>query len=199
LFNSSAAIVLDTSVLINLNASGHAEEIFKALPNPVLVSKEVLAELDDGRRMGCGDADYLHAIVSAGLVEIKELNEVELDTFEQMVIGPAGTTLDDGESATIAYAVENRAIAIIDERKAYRICKERFPSLSIGCTIDLFAHPAVQESLGHTKLNIAITNALSKARMRVFPEHVDWIIQIVGRENVGKFHSLPRFARMNIG
>jgi predicted nucleic acid-binding protein len=45
---------------------------------------------------------------------------------ETLVIGHATETLDDGEAATISYALEHKGLALIDDRK----CAERFPSLN---------------------------------------------------------------------
>jgi predicted nucleic acid-binding protein len=59
------------------------------------------------------------------------------------VVGPAQTTLDDGEAATIAHAVALNGVALIDERKANRICTERFPELRIASTVDILVHPSV--------------------------------------------------------
>ena len=49
-------------------------------------------------------------------------------------------TLDDGEAATIALAIEINGMPLIDERKANNICKDNFPTLEIGCSVDIFAH-----------------------------------------------------------
>ena len=197
LLDPTVDIVLDTSVCININASGFAADILNALPNRILVLNHVVTELEGGRKNGSSDADDLRGFIQKGLVELKQLNIRAMELFEQLVIGPAHSTLDDGESATIAYADSNNAIAIIDERKAHRICKERFSSLSVACTIDLLAHPTVKETLGRNNHELSIVNALEKARMRVFPEHVDWIIKIIGAENVAKYPSLPRFVRLS--
>lgn len=195
LLNQNAALVLDTSVLININASSFALEILNALPNRILISNEVVLELEKGKKRGYKDADLLNEFVQIGLIGIVVLNESELNVFEQLVIGPAGATLDDGESATVAYAVENKAIAIIDECKAHRICKERFPSLKVGCTMDLFTHPSVQESLGKERLSTAVTNALKTARMRVLPDHMNLVTDLIGKKNAGLCQSLPRAIR----
>ena len=192
-------LVFDASVLINLNASGYSREILGAFPNKVFVTQEVMQELKEDRKNGSRDFNGISQSASAGNITIKKLNDYEIDLFEQMVIGPAGTTLDVGEASTIAYAARNQAIAIIDERKAHRICKERYASLFVGCTIDIFAHPAVQTALGAENLHSAIVNALSKARMSVFPEYINWIIKIIGQENAGNYQSLPRQVRLKTG
>ncbi len=96
--------------------------------------------------------------------------------FEQLVVGTAQMTLDDGEAATIAYAVANNGIALIDERKANRICAQSFPELRLACTVDIFMHPNVQSELGREVLADTVFNALCHGRMRVFPHHLDWLL-----------------------
>ncbi len=108
----------------------------------------IIIELEEGRRRGRPDADLLNELVVAKRIEMVTLGNPAAAIFEELVIGPAAMTLDDGEAATIAYAVEQGAITIIDERKANRICGARFPKLRVGSTVDLFAHPAVMDSLG---------------------------------------------------
>src|SRR3546814_11421896 len=78
------------------------------------------------------------------------LDGAALEQFRTLVEGPAAQTLDDGEAATIAYAAENGAVPLLDERKTNRICAERFPVLHRGAPVDLLAHPAVIEALGRS-------------------------------------------------
>ena len=104
-------------------------------------------------------------------------------------------TLDDGEAATIAYAVGRGAIAVIDERKATRIGAELFPALRIACTVDMLAHPQVQDDLGKEMLADAVFRALRDGRMRVFPHHIEWVVGLIGPEKVAACRSLPGSAR----
>jgi hypothetical protein len=99
------------------------------------------------------------------------------------------------EAATIAYAFEHGGMAIIDEKKANRICSERFPALRVGSTVDIFAHSRVVEALGAPGLAQALLNALHLARMRVLPHHVDWVVAVIGQEQAALCSSLPRSAR----
>jgi predicted nucleic acid-binding protein len=203
LTDPAAVLVADASTVINLNASAAAKEIVGALPNRVAVVDVVLSELELGRRRGRRDADQLGELVAAGLVEIVKLGDAASVHFEQLVVGPAAMTLDDGEAATIAYAVAHEGMTIIDERKANRICAEKFPALRIGCTVDIFAHPAVRNNLGHEPLAAAVFNALSQGRMRVLPHHVDWVVGLIGMDQAALCTSLPasirRPARHSIG
>jgi predicted nucleic acid-binding protein len=194
-FDSSQTVIIDASVIINLNATNYAQDILTSLPNHIAVVQEVISEINEGRNKGRHDADLLEGLIDSGLIDIVELNDSAIELFESLVIGPANSTLDDGESATIAYALEENFIAVLDERKAHRICKERFPDLRVGCTADIFLHPFVQETLGLNKISSSLANALQYARMRILPEYTEWVTDIIGIDNLEKYRSLPKSVR----
>jgi predicted nucleic acid-binding protein len=196
LTDPAALIAADTSAVINLNATGCAREILRAIPNKVMVVDVVLRELEEGRPRGRRDADSLQALVAAGLVEIGKLGDIAALHFERLVVGPAAMTLDDGEAATIAFAVARGAIAVVDERKATRLCAQMFPELCVGCTVDMLAHPKVQQGLGKPTLAEAVFKALYQGRMRVLPQHVEWVIGLIGPEKAAMCSSLPNSVRV---
>ena len=191
----SALLVADTSVVINLEATQVFEEILKALPNRVLVTEDVYIELVNGRRTAINDSNALSTLIAANLADIGRLSKQGMKYFENLVIGSASDTLHDGEAATIAYAIEHDAAAVIDERKANRICTERFPQLLIGSTVDLLAHPTVQEALGVERLGDAVFKALYEGRMRVLPQKTEWVVNLIGLDRAALCHSLSRSAR----
>lgn len=190
-----AVVVADTSVIINLNATERAAEILTSLPFRVVVTEIVAGELSEDRRSGRRDAELLAALVQAGHVQVVPLDDAGLDVFSELVIGPAGETLDDGEASTIAYAVEHGVAPVIDERKGLKIRGARFPSLRPKCTVDLFADPAVMAALGRTSLADAIFQTLRHARMRVPPEHLAWVIALIGADRAALCPSLPKAVR----
>lgn len=189
-------LVADASVVINLNASGCAEKVLEALQRGVKVVDVVPGELEEGRHRQRQDAVLLEKLAVSGHVEIVSLDDDSERCFEQLVVGPAQMTLDDGEAATIAYAVAQGGIALIDEVKANRICAELFPDLRVACSVDVFAHEAVQNALGKRCLADAVFNALFEGRMRVFPHHVDWVVSLIGANRAGLCASLPRHVRV---
>lgn len=193
--DSTSLVVADASVAINLNATGFAASILEALPNRFAVVKEVALELDNGRRHGRNDADALNTLLAAGRVDLVQLGNPGIENFTSLVSGSAAETLDDGEAATIAYALEHGAIALIDERKANRICAERFRALATGCTMDVLAHNAVEAALGHSSLIDGVFNALSHGRMRVPVQHVNWVVNLIGPERAAQCVSLPKAVR----
>ena len=186
-----APVVVDTSVIINLNATGCAHAILQALPNRCVVVPQVSLELKVDRRTGRGDAEALGALMGQHLVEQAELGNTAMSQFASLVTGSAAETLDDGEAATIACAIERGSIALIDERKAIRICAERFPDLTAGCTIDVLAQRQVQAALG-PRLAGAVFNALDRGRMRVPDEYGQWVVDLIGKKQAALCHSLPK-------
>ena len=188
-------ITADSSTVINLNATGRARDIVQALGIRFVVVDVVQAELDAGRRNGRRDADLLSGLLADQLFELVHLDAAAMVHFEQLVIGPAIDTLDDGEAATIAYSITVGATAAIDERKATSMCSQRFPSLSLCSTVDILARPDVQNSLGKDDLSAAVFRALMHGRMRVFPHNVQWVIDLIGPEQASACTSLPKVAR----
>ncbi|MYN63800.1 MAG: hypothetical protein F4X11_02025 [Acidobacteria bacterium] len=194
--NRTAPVVADTSVVINLNATGCAETILRALPNRCVVVEQVSLELQVGRRTGRPDADALAVLIRESLIEHAQLEDVGLVHFTDLVTGSAAETLDDGEAATIACAIERGAVALVDERKANRICTERFPGLGIGCTVDVLAQRHVRGALGGG-LADAVFSALDRGRMRVPDHHGQWVLGLIGKERAAGCRSLPKRFRVN--
>ena len=190
----AAPVVVDTSVVINLNATGCAEAILRSLPNRCVVVEDVLLELQIGRQTGRGDADALAVLIEQHLVEHTRLGDAGRSHFATLVTGSAAETLDDGEAATIACAIERSAVALIDERKAIRICAERFPNLAVGCTVDVLAQHHVQAALGPS-LADAVFNALDRGRMRVPDSYGQWVVDLIGKERAAGCRSLSRRLR----
>jgi len=172
LTDPSAQLVADASTIINLIATRCARDIFSALPNRVNIVDVVLGELETGRQRGREACDRLKELVAARVINVVTLDDTAAPHFEELVIGPAARTLDDGEAATIAYALAQAGTALIDERKATRICAERFPQLRVASTVDVLNHPEIQRELGAQVLADAVFNALDGGRMRVLPRHL---------------------------
>ena len=104
--------------------------------------------------------------------------------------------MDDGEAATIAYAVGRGAVALIDERKARRICAERFPRLRLASTADVLLHGLVNDGLGETGRCDAIFRALRDAEMQVVPpDRMQELVRRIGPVRAAACKSLPEWVR----
>ena len=196
--DSSVKLVLDTSTAINLNATGCSALVLGALPFEIILTDVVLGELQQDARNGRRDGELIEELVTAGLCRIANIDEADELLFGELVIGPGTDTLDDGEASTIAHSVNQNAVAVLDERKARRICVDRYPSLRIASTVDLLCHGSVANALGKSSLAEAVFASLQKARMRVLPTHWDWVINLIGPERAKMCPSLPLHARNQI-
>lgn len=192
LSNPSGRIVADTSAIINLNGTQCAADILRALPERLVVVDIVANELDDGRKKGRQDADMLGELNRAGLLQIDSLSDTGEALFEQLVVGPANATLDDGEAATIAYAVEHSLGIVVDDSKARRLCRERYSGIPMRCSVEILQHASIHKALGEERLSVAVLNALRNARMRVLPDHLEWVVNVIGEANASACRSLPR-------
>lgn len=191
LTDPSAKLVFDASTAINLNATGCAAKVLRALPHPVILTDVVLGELQEDSRNGRRDGDLVADLIAAGLMRVENIADLAQSLFENLVIGHGPDTLDDGEAATVAFAMERSLIPVLDERKARRICAERFPAQQVASTIDLLCHDAVAGALGAASLGDAVFSALQNARMRVLPKHEDWVVTCIGSDRAAQCLSLP--------
>ena len=196
LSDPGAPVVTDASVIINLVATRTAAEIVAAFPNRFLATTNVRRELWEGRGRGHGSWAGLNALIVDGSIEPVELQRSEERVYRSLVEGEAKETLDDGEAATIAYAVGRGAIALIDECKARRICSERFPELRLASTADVLLHGLVKEGLGEEGQGDAIFRALRDAKMQVVPRcRMQELVRRIGPDRAAACRSLPEWAR----
>lgn len=190
--HSLQTIVIDASVAINLNASSVASQILRAHPGTFVVTSNVVGELGKCTRTGRDDRALTAALIAGGDLGHVTLPDGALDRFEVLTIGDASDTLDDGEAATIAYAAEVCGAALVDERKARRICTAKFPSVPLLSTVDLFREEAVAKALGRAALVDAVDKALRQARMHVARTDREWALELLGRELAAAHPTLRR-------
>lgn len=196
-FNSSEPIpyVIDTSVVINLHASGCAIELLTLLPCPICIVDVAHDELAGGRGHGVAVKQAIDGWLDQKLATIVKLSNAANNTFETLVVGSAATTLDDGEAATIAYALDIGGIVVIDEGKARRLAASNFPALKVASSTDLLLAPTFIASLGDARASDAIYSALIRGRMRVPAERQLEVVHRIGAERAAMCHSLPETIR----
>ena len=188
-------LVADASAVISLLASGKARPVLQSLPVRLRVVRQVSRELATGLQRGWDSSALLGKLVQLNLAEIVDLDDASHECFESLVIGAAVDTLDDGEAATIAYARATGAVALIDERKARRICASRFPELTLHTTFALLTSDHVARVLGDAGVGDAIFNALRDGRMRVPTADHQRAVTIIGPQRAKLCLSLPEHVR----
>lgn len=184
-------LVADASVLINLDASGFAETIITASCGVLHATRNAVDEVIEGERRGYGNAGAMHSLEKRGLLRVVDIGNKEEPVYRALVEGTAARTLDDGEAATLAFAVENRAVALIDEKKAQRICEEQYRGTPVVTTTDMMLHSRVTAALGDQHVT-ALHAALIHARMHVPPHLVETVVALLGNQRSLECPSLPR-------
>jgi predicted nucleic acid-binding protein len=187
-------IILDASAVINLNGSGAARPILGALRQEVVVAEDVIDELARGTANGRRDAELLEELIAQEVITRRALGASGLALFETLTIGSSIMTLEDGEAATIALALEIGGAAVIDESKGRRLAAQNAPSVPLIASIEVFCHPLVQKALG-VALADAVFGALQQSRMQVLASHHAWIAALLGPERLRLCLSLPRSVR----
>ncbi len=192
------ALAIDASVLINLLGCGAAEEILHALPQAVLIEQRALSEVlhDPSRRLPA--RDQRERLIERQLLQVRQLAGPGIERFLELVAAPH--ELDDGEAATIAWAIDLNAVAVLDERKARRIVRECYPDLSLASTAGLFRTLLEQGRMDGSRVRGLLLAALQQARMSVPSDEIDWVMGVLGVEVAEQCpsirrHAIRRFAR----
>jgi predicted nucleic acid-binding protein len=184
-------LVLDTSVLINLNACSYGARVLTAIPNDIVVPQIVAGELEHETSRKNGEYSFLHNLLSAGIVSLATLSDAEYEIFHELAA--TSPSLGDGEAATIAVAAVKGLLPVIDDKRgrgrATAFAQGREPCWSI----DLFRHPATIAALGVQLAIDALYLALRVGRMRVPPESADGVIALLGMERSRDCTCLPDY------
>jgi hypothetical protein len=190
--SSTDALVLDASVLINLLGTGISPDILRLLSLPAIVEETTLGEVLHDPRDGMPADDIIRELVRTRRLICEVMDADGLEVFLDLVAADSPDELSDGEAATIAHAVIRKATAVIDERKATRIARMRFPQLTICSTLDILSCSRVTRTLGIESLSAALFDATKYARMRVPVLFEDWVCEILGPERSKECRSLRK-------
>jgi predicted nucleic acid-binding protein len=159
-------LVLDASVLFNLLGTGMPKELLQALGVVCWVEERTAAEVRRMPRQRTESAP-LQPLLDDGSLKVCRMSERAYETYLSLLSGPSTDTLDDGESAAIAIAVEGLGSVVLDDKKARRILAARFPRVASGTSLSLIIEAARRAAWSEEKLRDAVTVARDVSRMAV--------------------------------
>jgi hypothetical protein len=185
-------LVLDASVLINFLGSGCVETLLGALPARILMADRTFDEVvkDPSGRMPA--PEDRRALIARGLIAVQGLDRVASELFLELVCKP--DCLDDGEAAAVALAAVAGAVPVLDEKRARRVFRERYPGQPLASSAGLFRSLYENGRLPPEQVREALRQALQKARMSVVPEELEWTVRILGPELARACPSLRKAA-----
>lgn len=193
LSDSTAALALDTSVLINLHACRRGVEILAAIPNRIFVTHIVARELNHETSRRNGEEAFLQALAAAGNITLVDLSDEEFEMFFELT--SAASSLDDGEAATIAISRGRGLIPVIDERRGRSRAKEII-GIEPAWSLDLLSHRNTTASLGADFSVDALFLALRDGRMRIPPESASEVVGIIGDDRARQCTCLPGYRHL---
>ena len=185
-------IVLDSSVVINLLACGDAARFLKRLDCNVVLPRQVVNEVHREPVQHPDSANSFPSLLQAGLLQLYELEDEHYLKFLDLVGAAPPDSLGDGEAATIAAAEHLQCTAIIDERKATRIARNRRNVSLTACTIDLYAYSLATAKYSKEETASLVFNSMQHARMRIPQERRAWILDLIGEERARQCTCFPK-------
>src|SRR5258708_1762870 len=192
------SLVLDASALINLLGTGVAANLVKAANRRMLVEDYAFEEL---RRHPLPEQDIrseIAALLASRLLQRVRMDDAARTLFRELTDGDLTAGLDDGEAATIAYAMRHAAaIPVIDEKKASAVFVQRWASRTIVDTFTLLGQPCVLAAFSEEQYSSALHSALLYARMRVPKAARPWVRALLGDERAAEWPSLGQAGFMN--
>jgi len=160
-------LVLDASVIINLLGSGSPETILAATGVDCIVVEQTLAEITRHPIAGLCHKEILSALGHDGHIQLHRMSSEEYALYLSLIQGASSECLDDGESAAIAVAVSTKQAVILDDGKARRIRRERFPSVPVVSSLQLFVAAGVRSGWPLEQVRGVVASAITTAKMNV--------------------------------
>jgi len=183
--------ILDTSVLINLNASTVGDRILRDIPNEFLVSRIVAQELEHETSRQNGDCVFLENLIADKTVMLTSMTDEEFSLFAKLTSGPS--SLDDGEASTIAISTTRNISCVIDEKRGRSQATGLMNGQAPSWSLELFRHEAVVGSLSSASAANALYLALRDGRMRISKDHCDYVVDLIGVQRALDCTSLPGY------
>lgn len=179
-----SALVLDASVAINLLGTNMGDRVLQAIPQEVHIAQHALREIRRHPVSGLHATGDLCEWQDRRLISTVALDQSQQRLFNDLTSKNLEHSLDDGEAATIAYAMggTDPMIPVIDEKKATRIFRARWPSDALFDTVGLFWNLVECDLMPVAEARHAVFSALRHARMQVRHGMREWVVQLIGED-----------------
>ncbi|MDB5855083.1 MAG: hypothetical protein JWR22_3124 [Herminiimonas sp.] len=166
-FFPTGPLVLDASAIFNILGCEKSIEVVRALRVACVIEERTLAEIKRHPIPGFCHEEALFTLTEQAGVQIYRMSSAEYDLYLSLVAGPSSDCLDDGESAAIATAVSKNFAVILDDGKARRVHRGRFPGVPFASSLRLFLAAGSRADWDEDETRDLIAAARMNARMNV--------------------------------
>jgi predicted nucleic acid-binding protein len=162
--------LLDASAVLNLLGTAAAPQLLRGLACQCIVEERVVAELKYHPIPGYDIISEFDQLTAEGLLSSTKMSDHAYEVFLALagVSGVGG--LGIGESAAIAVAQEVGGIVVLDDRKARKHVRIRFPALQVTSSTRLFLQSALGCAMGDENLRTVFLSAQTNASMGILKE-----------------------------
>jgi predicted nucleic acid-binding protein len=177
--SEGSTLLLDACCIINLFATGRAEEILAALPyefatSRLIVDKEVISITCSPKSTDLLDREVIHpsrleSLPNLAIVDFS--GDAELDLFIHFA-----AHLDDGEASVCALALARGGALATDDRKAIRLLAGTRPEIKVVQTPELLYQWAQLLRIRDQEVREVLQAVEQNARFRPRRDapHSDW-------------------------
>jgi predicted nucleic acid-binding protein len=182
-------LILDTSAILNLIGTGKPRfVVLNLVALEVFIPEAVRREV---QREPTNDPNStLASLISDETISIIKCSEEMNQLALELAGAPTPDSLDDGESFAIACAACTGAMIGIDDRKARRVLRTRWPGLQQNFSFELITEAASEAKLPKSEYADLLYSALTNARMRIPAESRSTVIKLLGPERARHCPSL---------
>lgn len=171
-------LVLDASPTFNILGSGSPELILAALSGLCVIEERTLQEVQRNPFDNSAAAPVIEKLIARGHLKAMRMGSTAYEQYLELVAADSTNALGHGESAALAYANEIEAIVVLDDRKARRIGKIRYPGCEQCTSIELFRRASKAGAISRRQTAELLRLAISNARMHVWPEDRKWLTEL---------------------
>lgn len=185
-------IVLDSSAVINILACGQSARFLTTLGCSVVIPRQVIDEISREPMQHFDNGDSFSSLLQSGLLLPHDLVDEYYLSFLDLVGAASPNSLGDGEAATIASAEQLQCAAVIDERKATRIARNRRDPGLTTCTVDLYAYGLTTARYSRDDVASLVFSSMQYARMRIPPDRRAWVVDLIGEDRARQCTCFPQ-------
>lgn len=175
-----AALVLDTSAVINILGCGRSALLLRSLGRRCIVEERVLAELTyHPIPLKDAQAEIEH-LKHEGLITIERMSDEDYEVFLDIAAASGRPGLGIGESAAIALATNPkiRRALVLDDRKARKRAAAQSPTIEVISSVKLFLEAGRTGGLGLEETRNLFVAAIDNAGMCVLKEERDLVLYL---------------------